>query len=410
MKIRPVASCILLFLLVAAGAWAQERDLLSIVGDLGAVLEWDPLADRGVISLGNDRISLGVGLPAAVINYRLKVAIEPPVRRDGSVWLSAEAVSTISNALQRDRVAHAAGHLRVAAILIDPGHGGEDPGAMGVYTDGKKSVQIREKDVVLKVALALSRMLRVSYPDKEILLTRTDDTYVTLENRAEMANRLLGKSSDTVLYISLHANSTFNRISKARGFEVWYLPPEYKRTLLDSRGREGTDTDIISILNSMLEEEISVESIVLAREILSGLDRTVGQLTDNRGLRQEPWYVVRNAKMPGGPRGGRLHVQRGGSGAPRRRRILERHRRWIVHWNQLIHSTIRTRRESRCSVGSIFSSTSASAGSPRSWATLSWEPSPSPSWSSWSRETSGWSAFSISPAIMGRGSSRNPDS
>jgi len=48
----------------------------------------------------------------------------------------------------------------------------------------------------------------------------------------------------------------------------------------------------------MLEEEISVESIVLAREILAGLDRTVGGTTDDRGMRQEPWYVVRNAKMP----------------------------------------------------------------------------------------------------------------
>ncbi|HVO38888.1 MAG TPA: N-acetylmuramoyl-L-alanine amidase [Spirochaetia bacterium] len=290
---------LLALLLLAGAVEAQQRDLLSIVADLGAVLEWDPLGDRGVISLGEDRISLGVGLPWALINYRLMVPIEPPVRRDGAVMLSQAAVSAIGDAVQRDRVTRAAGHLRIAAILIDPGHGGEDPGAVGTYVDGKKSVQIREKDVVLQIGLTLSRTLQAAYPDKEILLTRSDDTYVTLENRADMANKLLGRSNDTILYVSLHANSTFNRASKARGFEVWYLPPEYRRTLLDSPpGKDGTDKDIVPILNSMLEEEISVESIVLAREILSGLDRSVGALTDNRGMRQESWYVVRNAKMP----------------------------------------------------------------------------------------------------------------
>ncbi|MGO9410502.1 MAG: N-acetylmuramoyl-L-alanine amidase [Spirochaetia bacterium] len=277
-------------------AFAQDRDLLSIVGELGAGLEWDPMRDRGVISLGEDRISLGVGLPLAIINYRLAVTIPAPSRRDGAVWLSADAVATISKALQQDRIARTAGHLRIAAVLIDPGHGGEDPGATGTYADGKRTVTIREKDVVLKVGLTLARMLQKALPDKEILLTRSDDTYITLEKRADMANRLLEKTKDTVLYISIHANSTFNKLSDAKGYEVWYLPPEYKRTLLE--GNDPSTNELVPILNSMLEEEISVESIVLAREILSGLDASVGDLTEDRGLRQEPWYVVRNTKMP----------------------------------------------------------------------------------------------------------------
>jgi len=291
--------CLLPFLLVltfSAAAFAQEKNLLSMIGELGAGLEWDPLRDRGVISLGEDRISLGVGLPLAIINYRLAVSIQAPTRRDGAVWLAAEAMSEISKALQQDRLARTAGHLRIAAILIDPGHGGEDPGATGTYMEGKKSITIHEKDVVLKIGLTLSRMLQKALPDKEILLTRSDDTYVTLEKRAEMANSLLGKTNDTVLYLSIHANSTFNKLSQAKGYEVWYLPPEYKRTLLE--GKDPSTAELVPILNSMLEEEISVESIVLAREILSGLNASIGDLTENRGMRQEPWYVVRNAKMP----------------------------------------------------------------------------------------------------------------
>ena len=295
---RPLRCLLPFFLAVSFSltAFAQERDLLSIVGELGAGLEWDPLRDRGVITLGDDRISLGVGLPLAIVNYRLAVFIQAPTRRDGAVWLDPQAVAAISRALQQDRLTRTAGHLRIAAVLIDPGHGGEDPGATGNYADGKKTVLIREKDVVLKIGLTLSRMLQKAMPDKDILLTRSDDTYVSLENRAEMANSLLGKTNDTVLYISLHANSTFNKLSKAKGFEVWYLPPEYKRTLLE--GKDPSTSELIPILNSMLEEEISVESIVLAREILSGLDASIGGLTEDRGLRQESWYVVRNAKMP----------------------------------------------------------------------------------------------------------------
>jgi N-acetylmuramoyl-L-alanine amidase len=295
---RPHRGLLLFFLaaVFSVTAFAQERDLLSIVKDLGAGLEWDPLRDRGVISLGDDRISVGVGLPLAIINYRLAVVIQAPTRRDGAVWLSAEAVSEISRALQQDRLTRTAGHLRIAAILIDPGHGGEDPGATGTYMDGKKSVTIHEKDVVLKIGLTLSRMLQKALPDKQILLTRSDDTYVTLEKRAEMANSLLGKTKDTVLYISLHANSTFYKASNAKGYEVWYLPPEYKRTLIE--GKDPATSELVPILNSMLEEEISVESIVLAKEILAGLDASIGDLTEDRGLRQEPWYVVRNAKMP----------------------------------------------------------------------------------------------------------------
>ena len=287
---------LLLFTVFSLKAFAQEKDLVSIARELGAGLEWDPMRDRVVLSLGEDRISLGVGLPLAIINYRLAVAIPAPTRRDGAVVLSADAMAIISNAMQQDRLGKTAGHLRIAAVLIDPGHGGEDPGATGKYQDGKTTVTIHEKNIVLKIGLLLSQMLRKAMPDKEILLTRSDDTYVTLEKRAEMANELLEKTKDTVLYISLHANSTFNKLSDAKGFEVWYLPPEYKRTLLE--GKDPSTREIVPILNSMLEEEISVESIVLAKEILSGLDASVGGLTENRGLRQEPWYVVRNTKMP----------------------------------------------------------------------------------------------------------------
>lgn len=297
MRAHRLLATTLLLLLLAGAAVAEDRNLLSVVTDLGAVLEWDPLRDAGVIAFGDDRIAVGVGAPSAIINYRLKVSIDPPQRREGAVWLSVAAVGAISEALQRDRLAHAAEHMRVGYILIDPGHGGKDGGGVGTAVDGKKEITVKEKDVTLSVAGRLAVLLKGSYPDKEIVLTRSDDTFVSLEDRVVIANTLLEKTRETVLYISIHANtSPFNR--KASGFEVWCLPPEYKRTLLDVKKAGKENEDIVHILNSMLEEEISVESTVLAQEILSGLDAKIGALSANRGMRKNDWYVVRNTRMP----------------------------------------------------------------------------------------------------------------
>jgi N-acetylmuramoyl-L-alanine amidase len=297
MRIRCIALALLALLPLAMLA-AQEKNLLALAADLGAVVEWDPLRDAGVISFGSDRISLAIGADAALVNYRLKVAIDPPVRRDGAVWLTTTTVKALSDAVQKDRLAHAAEHLRVAYILIDPGHGGRDSGAVGEYVQGKKTLTVMEKDIALQTAQALVSLLNAAFPDKEIMLTRDRDDTVALEDRPPIGNALLEKTNETVLWISIHANAKLRAGSTAKGFEVWYLPPQYSRTLLDEGSAGDENRDILPILNSMLEEEISLESTVLAQEILKGLEGKIGDRTDNRGLRQNDWYVVRNARMP----------------------------------------------------------------------------------------------------------------
>jgi len=292
------AASILILVAFTSIAMAQDRDLLSVVDELGGVLEWNPLREVGVISLGQDRIVLQVGTPFGVVNYREKVPIDPPSRVQGAVMLTESAVEALRAAVEQERLARALEQLRIGYVLIDPGHGGKDSGAVGEYQKGGKTVPVKEKDTVLAIAQDLSQMLRAAYPDKEIRHTRTDDTYVSLEDRAETANALLQKTKDAVLYISIHANATLNKLSRPTGFEVWYLPPEYRRTLLDPRSAGGEASEMLPILNSVLEEEISVESIVLAREILKGLDGKIGSLSPDRGLKEESWYVVRNAKMP----------------------------------------------------------------------------------------------------------------
>jgi len=297
MRAARVAASLCVLLLIGAGLGAQDKNILSLTSDLGAVLEWDPLRDAGVISFGDDRIAVAVGTDSALINYRLKVQIDPPVRKDGGVWLTTAAVGAIGDAVQKDRLAHAGEHLRVQYILLDPGHGGKDSGAVGTVTSGKKQVPLMEKDITLSVANALVDLLKEGFPDKEVILTRTDDTFVSLEDRVVIANGLLQKTKDTILYISIHANtSPFNKT--ASGFEVWCLPPSYERTLVDEKAAGKENLDILPILNSMRQEEVSLESTILAQNILSGLDASVGSRSGNRGMRQNDWYVVRNARMP----------------------------------------------------------------------------------------------------------------
>ena len=297
MKAARFAAGVCVLLLIGAGLGAQEKNILSVTSDLGAVLEWDPLRDAGVISFGDDRIAVAVGTDSALINYRLKVQIDPPFRRDGGVWLTPAAVGAIGDAVQKDRLAHAGERLRVQFILLDPGHGGKDSGAVGAVMAGRKQVPLMEKDITLSVAHALVELLKESFPDKEVILTRSDDTFVSLEDRVVIANGLLERTKDTVLYISIHANtSPFNKT--ASGFEVWCLPPSYERTLVDEKAAGKENVDILPILNSMREEEVSLESTILAQSILRGLDASVGTRSGNRGLRQNDWYVVRNARMP----------------------------------------------------------------------------------------------------------------
>ena len=297
MRSTRVAALVCALLAVGALIGAQDKNILSLTNDLGATLEWDPLRDAGVISFGDDRIAVAVGADSALINYRIKVQIDAPVRRNGGVWLTTAAVGEIGDAVQKDRLAHAGEHLRVQYILLDPGHGGKDSGAVGSVSSGKKQVPLMEKDITLSVGRTLAALLKEGFPEKEVILTRNDDTFVSLEERVVIANALLEKTKDTILYVSIHANtSPFNKT--ASGFEVWCLPPTYERTLVDEKAAGKENLDILPILNSMREEEISLESTILAQNILSGLEASLGQKSANRGLRQNDWYVVRNARMP----------------------------------------------------------------------------------------------------------------
>lgn len=274
------------------GSRAEEVSLESLLERVSAHLEWDPYRGRGAIVRGGRSLSFGTGLGYAVENYRRLHRVEPPFRREGALVFPR---AFLDLAL---RIFPPPDTLRsVGAIFIDPGHGGRDPGAIGRHAFGEELRELREKDLVLDVSLQLRDLLEGRFPEKKIVLSREDDTYITLEERTDQANRIPLAPHESVLFVSIHANASLN--SRAKGFEVWVLPPEFRRRDLVNPERVGVeDPEVLSILNTMREEEITLESELLARNILSGLDAAVGAESPNRGIREESWYVVRNARMP----------------------------------------------------------------------------------------------------------------
>ncbi len=261
----------------------------------GAQLKWDPMRQLGSLEKGPNSMVYRLNSPYLTVNYSSFKTITPPERgEEGDIWFSSEDATYLIDELgpkPTDESRH-----YISTIIIDAGHGGKDSGAVGRFTEDGKPLVIMEKDLVLEVARQLSGRLNRQYPGKKIVLTRDEDVYLTLEQRTQIANGIVLGKREAMIFISIHANASLN--SRAEGFEVWYLPPDYRRKLIDPASLDESAREVAPILNTMLEEEYTIESILLARNILNGLDSSIGSEHVNRGLKEETWFVVRNAKMP----------------------------------------------------------------------------------------------------------------
>ena len=272
---------------------SQEKNLLQFVEENGLFLQWEPYREIGMLWHKGKTVSFRVGDPWILADFSVKLTVPAVSRKNGLLLVPKETLEAMKKILVPQDNSETP---RIAAIFLDPGHGGKDPGTIGKHQVDGKDLVLAEKDLVLKVSMDLAELLKARYPDKKVILSRTNDLYLTLEERPEMANALPLKENEAVIFISVHANASLN--PKAKGFEVWYLPPSYRRNLLNPKTSSDDPKEILPILNTMLEEEFTVESILLAKHILKALDNDVGDQTENRGLKDETWFVVKKAKMP----------------------------------------------------------------------------------------------------------------
>ncbi len=183
-------------------------------------------------------------------------------------------------------------------IVLDPGHGGHDPGAVGPK-------RLHEKDVVLDIALRLKKILSED-PMNEVFLTRDRDVFIPLEERTAMANR---KNAD--LFVSIHANASPRR--EAKGIETYLLNWTDDEEAMRVAARENAislkkmramnrQMDIVDVIKSdLVRENKRDESIKLAnyiqRSLVSNLDGD-DRHTMNLGVKQALFYVLFGAKMP----------------------------------------------------------------------------------------------------------------
>jgi len=281
----------------SAAAPAPEAPLgfAAAAERLEARISFDPLTGAGIVERSGLRASFAVGLSLVLLEWSQAIPVEAPRNGTEGLVFPSSTVAALASAFGA-RETELKSHYSVAAILIDPGHGGKDPGAIGEHQVGGTKLRVVEKDIALSVARKLHARLKETFPERKILITRSGDSYPSLEDRVEMANAVELTANEAIIYVSIHANAAFNK--NARGFEVWYLNPEYRRKLVEPGAPGGPSDDIAPILNAMLEEEFTTESIILARSLVTSLQETIGDVSPNRGVKAEEWFVVRNARMP----------------------------------------------------------------------------------------------------------------
>jgi len=131
------------------------------------------------------------------------------------------------------------------------------------------------------------------YPNRTIVLTRQGDTYPTLVKRVQIADSQKLGENESILFLSVHFNASLNR--KAKGLELWYVPQDYEREVI-----AGGDIpeSVFPVLNTLVDSEYKKESRELAVQLAKGLSQELGDDSVSRGLKENPWFVVRMARMP----------------------------------------------------------------------------------------------------------------
>jgi N-acetylmuramoyl-L-alanine amidase len=180
--------------------------------------------------------------------------------------------------------------LKVSRIVIDPGHGGKDPGAIGPGG-------VKEKDLTLAIARALAKRLR--HEGFDVYLTRESDVFIPLEERTAFANK---KRAD--LFVSIHINAHNNQ--SLQGVETYFLNLTTDSSAIEVAARENATTsksisDLQLIINDLMLNSKINESSRFATSVhkcvMSSLIN-MGYQGKDMGVKQAPFYVLLGAQMP----------------------------------------------------------------------------------------------------------------
>lgn len=291
---------------------------------------FDVVTGRGKLYNKSDVSVYQIGFSVILINGALEKSEYPVIRRRGEILLPTglfeslikhfypniavrrkneryafyriEGKTGIDGLTPRDRKLQPEKKVsdRIGFIIIDPGHGGKDPGAIG-------KGRVREKWITLAIARFLGGIIKKRLKNIRIVLTRRGDRFIELGKRTEIANKMLKNNVNGIL-VSIHANASIS--TKIAGFETYFLSQnptnEEARTtaalennvviLEDSSMRKSyNDVDLIEAL--MITTQIQKESSMLAHHIQKGMDRRIWEFK-SRGVKKADFFVLRGALMP----------------------------------------------------------------------------------------------------------------
>ncbi|MCR4848746.1 MAG: N-acetylmuramoyl-L-alanine amidase [Bacteroidales bacterium] len=189
---------------------------------------------------------------------------------------------------------------KITTVVIDAGHGGKDPGALGAIS--------KEKDIALTVALLTGDYIKKNCPDVKVVYTRERDVFVTLNERAAIANR-----NNADVFISIHCNSAGSKGASATGAETFVLGEHKNAANLEVAKKENSailyeedadeqygNFDLNSpeayIALSLFQSEYLNQSLQLAANVQEQFSKRVGR--KDRGVQQAGFLVLWKTAMP----------------------------------------------------------------------------------------------------------------
>jgi len=236
-------------------------------------------------------------LPALPLSRYMTIQpVSQPLAPTVPLAASSEAITGNTNDYrsfisQRDFSLRAIFGLKVRTIVIDPGHGGEDPGTSG-------HAGTKEKDITLDIAKRLQQRLN-RYDGYQILLTRSEDVTLSLEARIEFAN-----AHNADLFVSVHVNNIPNKPYSI--IETYYFGPNTDHGILSLAEKENSGTEYsLNDFKAMVQKISNTlkyqEAKVLARAIQSSLYGNIRRDNDNvydYGVKTAPFIVLLGVDMP----------------------------------------------------------------------------------------------------------------
>ncbi len=251
--------------------------------------QWDSVSEVVTLNRGGIKAKTLIGSNTVVIDEEPIVLSVPLKRRKGVVIVPSDFKRKVIDRLAPKKNFS---YLKFKRIIVDAGHGGKDPGAMG-------RSGVKEKNVVLDIAKRLKR--RLEDRGFEVIMTRNSDKFISLEERARIAARAKGD-----LFLSVHANA--NRSRSINGTEVYYARDSAQalksneifekncKLYFSQLSMAKNSPPVEQILTAILSQNKQFESQKLAQH-LSKNTLDDGE-TKSRGSRMAGFYVLKNTSMP----------------------------------------------------------------------------------------------------------------